>query len=148
MKLIKTVFLAALAMGGLLACASVRAQDSTNMPAATPSTNAPPHHMMGRGMSMERVAQALNLTDDQKAEVAPILDDQRKKMHDIFQDNTLSRADKMAKIKQIHEDTAAQLKPILTGEQFQKWEKMSQPRQRHPMTPPPASGADNGGSAQ
>lgn len=153
MKLTKTLLLTALAVGGLLACASVRAQQSTNMPAIVPSaiapsTNAPPHHFMGRGMSIDRLAQMLNLTADQKTKVAPIIDERNTKMHDVFQDSTLSPGDRMAKMKQIRADTDAQLKPILSAEQFQKWMQMSQPRMRRQMMPPPASpGAGNGGSA-
>ncbi len=145
MKLTKTLLLTTLAIGGLLACASVRAQDSTNQPSATPSTNAPPHRMMGRGPSIDRLAQILNLTADQKAKVAPILEEQHQKTHKVFLDNTLSRDEKIAQMKEIHDATAAQLKPILTDEQFQKWEKMSQPRQHRPTTPPP--GAGNGASS-
>ena len=144
MKMTKTVLLTTLAIGGLLACASARAQESTNMPEAA-STNAAPHHPMFRGPSIQRMALILNLTPDQKTKVEPIMDERDQKMRDIFQDNTLSRDDRMAKIQQIRSDTDTQLKPILTDEQFQKWQQMSQPRHRRMMMQPP--GVTNGATA-
>jgi hypothetical protein len=77
-KLTKTVFLTTLAVGGLFACASVRAQNSTtNTSASTPeaaNTNTAPR--MIRNGHMDRLIQALNLTSDQKAQVVPILQSQ------------------------------------------------------------------------
>ena len=148
MKSTKSLLLATLAIGGLLACASVRAQDSTNTSATATSTNAVPHHMMMRGPGIERIAQVLNLTPDQKAKVQPILDDQRQKMHDVFMEGrngTITHDEQMAKMKEIHDATAAQLKSILTDEQFQKWQSMSQPRHRPMMMAPP--GVTNGAAA-
>ena len=140
MKSNKTILLTVLAVGGMLACVSVRAQENTNTPAVAPSTNAAPHHpMMMRGPSMDRLAQMLNLTPDQKAKVEPVIDQRNEKMRAVFQDQTLSRDDKMAKIKQIRSDTDTQMKAILNDDQFAQWQKLTQPRQRRPMTPPPAA---------
>lgn len=147
MKLIKTLFLTTLTIGSLLACASVQAQDSTNAPTAAPSTNAPPRHMIPRGPSIEHLAQILNLTADQKAKVEPIMNDQFQKMHQVFMDyrsGALTRDQRMAKMAELHEATTAQLKSILTDEQFQKWEKLTQPH-RPPMMAPP--GLTNGAAA-
>lgn len=146
MKLIKTVFLTTLAVGGLLACVSAPAQDSTNMPAAS-FTNAPPRHMTPRGPSIGYLVRALNLTDEQKAKVQPIMDEQFQKMQQLredFQDGTVTRDQIMAKREEIREATTAQLKSVLTDQQFQKWEMMSQHR-RPPMMRPP--GVTNGAAA-
>jgi Spy/CpxP family protein refolding chaperone len=148
MKLTKTILLA-LALGGLLACVSVRAQDSTNAAAGAASTNAVPHHPMMRGPSIDRLAQMLNLTADQKAKVQPIMDDNREKMRQLFMDvhnGTVAREDARAKAKEIHDATAAQMKTVLTAEQFQKWQSMSQMR-RPPMQTPPAATNNAAGSA-
>jgi Spy/CpxP family protein refolding chaperone len=139
MKLSKTLFLAALTAASLFAAGSAFGQDTTNAPAAGAPTNAPPRGMRGR---MD-IGKMLNLTDDQKAKVQPILDAQRAKMNAVRQDTSLSQDDMRAKMKQIRDDTTAQLKPILTPEQFQKWQTM-QTRMRR-MSPPggnaPAPGA-------
>ena len=131
MKLSKTMFLAALTAASLFAAGMAFGQDTTtNAPASGASTNAPPRAPRGR---MD-IGKALNLTDDQKAKVQPILDAQRAKMNAVRQDTSLSQDDMRAKMKQIRDDTTAQLKPILTPEQFQKWQTM-QTRMRR-MSPP------------
>jgi protein CpxP len=140
MKLSKTMFLAALTAAGLFAAGPAFAQDAaTNAPAAGASTNAPPRGTRGR---MD-IAKMLDLTDDQKAKVQPIMDAQREKMRAVMQDDSLSQDDKRTKMKAIRDDTTAQLKPILTPEQLQKWQA-AQTRMRR-MSPPggnaPAPGA-------
>jgi len=133
MKLRKTMFLTALAAAGLFAVGSASAQDAaTNAPAAGAITNAAPHSMR-RGPD---IAKLLNLTDDQKAQVMPIMDAQRKKMSALYNDDSLSTDDKRAKIKAIRYETNAQLKTILTADQYAKWQQ-SQARMRR-MSPPAA----------
>jgi Spy/CpxP family protein refolding chaperone len=140
MKSIKLPCFAALVTAGLCACnLPLFAQDSTN----TPPAGAPPagehHHMGGRPMTADQIAEQLKLTDDQKAKVTPIIEAQNKKMSDLHADQDLSGEDRMAKMKTIHEDTAAQLKTILTADQFAQWQKMG-PGMRGPH------GHRNGGS--
>lgn len=132
MKLRKTTFLTALTAASLFAAAPAFGQNATtNAPAAGAPTKAP------RGGRMD-IAKMLNLTDDQKAKVQPILDAQRDKARAIMQDDSLSQDDKRAKMKQIRDDTTAQLKPILTADQFATWQKM-QTRMRR-MSPPAGGG--------
>jgi periplasmic protein CpxP/Spy len=139
MKLTKATLLAALTAAGLLACGQAFAQDTTpNTPPAGTSTNAAPR--MGRAFNMDRLVKALNLTDDQKPKVQPILDSWHTQTMAVFTDSTLSRDDKRAKVKTIHDDTTAKLQPILTADQLATWNKISQPRQRRQPAPaaPPA----------
>jgi Spy/CpxP family protein refolding chaperone len=153
MKLTKTFVFTALAAGSMIACGSAFAQDATNAPAPAPeiSTNYPPArpHPMYRGASIERLAQMLNLTDDQKAQVEPILTAERQKMRDLRNDTSLTTDEKRSKMKEIRDDTTAQLQPILTPDQFAKWQSMTHPPRRpmsHPMIP--ASTNTPAGSAQ
>lgn len=142
----KTVFFAALAAGGLLACASAFAQESTNKPASAWSTNAPPHRAI-RGPDIDRLAQILDLTADQKAKVQPIMDEQWQKIHDLFQQvraGTIAPGQRMAKINEIRNATDAQMKSVLTAEQYQKWQGLSQPRPRMMRPMPPVSAPTNG----
>jgi periplasmic protein CpxP/Spy len=135
------MFLTALAIGGLLACGPLRAQQTPPAPpAGGPSTNAPAH-ALPRGGGIDRLAQALNLTDDQKTQVENLLNTQRQKMTDIRQDDTLSPDDKRAKIKALHDDMNTQMKNILNADQYQKWMSM-QTRTRR-MSPPPAPAGTN-----
>lgn len=128
MKLNKTLMLAAIAVGGLLAGIPVQAQDASNQPAATP----PP--MRRPAMNADGLAKQLDLTDDQKTKVKPVLDDMQKQQADLRNDTSLSRADQMTKRKEIRDAASAKLKEILTPEQYAKWEKMG-PGNRRPGAP-------------
>src|SRR5271170_5654743 len=145
MKSTKTMLIAALAVGALLACSSaLRADDTTNAPPSTPPPGAPPgdnHGTWTRGRP--DFVKALNLTDDQKPKFKTIMDAQMQQMREVRDDDSLSQDDKRAKMKSIHEATATQMQALLTPDQFAKWQKMSQHRPRHPMqdgdNPPPAN---------
>lgn len=118
----KISLMAAAAALAMSMCGTAGAQNATNVP---PSMVQPP---MPRAPSMP-VDRYLNLTDDQVAKVNPILIAQQRQIMAVIQNSTLSRDDKMAKIRTIHDDTSAQLQKLLTSEQFKKW----QAGQRFPM---------------
>ena len=151
------VLIAALAVGSVLVLSpALRADDATNTPPATPPAGGPPPEgpgpgMRGRGPNFDMVAQRLNLTDDQKPKVKAILDDQRQQTRDLWQNQDLSREDRMAQMKTIHEATDAKLKAVLTADQFMQWQqmraRMGGPRNGPPGGPPPGSPPpDNGGT--
>ena len=73
---------------------------------------------------LEHLSQELNLTDDQKSKVKPILEEQSKQMQDLRQSTSTSEPDRRAKMKQIHENTLSQLRPILTSDQQKKLDEM------------------------
>ena len=85
-------------------------------------------HGRGEGMSpdtqLQHMSEALNLTDDQKTKIKPILEDQSKQMQQLRGDTSLSQQDRRAKMQQIHESTMSQIKPILTSDQQKKLESM------------------------
>jgi Spy/CpxP family protein refolding chaperone len=143
MKLNQTLFLAGIAAAGLLGT-NLPAQDaSTNAPSDT-STNAFRARMAPHGPP--GVDTMLNLTDDQKTKVDPILADERQKTSAVMQDATLSPEDKRAKIAEIRKNTTAQLQPILTAEQFQKWQRMRAFLRRPAVVlPPPGPGTPGAG---
>ncbi|HEX3625427.1 MAG TPA: hypothetical protein VH280_08380 [Verrucomicrobiae bacterium] len=140
MKVIKAFVFTVLAAGSMIACGSALAQDSTGATAPTPSTNAPPMHGHGhammKGMTADRLAQVLNLTDDQKAQVQPILKAQAQQMRDVHKDTSLSADERKAKIKEIMKDTTTQLQAILTPEQMTKWHNLVHPHKSAPKTTP------------
>lgn len=145
MKTSKTFLLLALAAAAL-AAEPARAQNTaTNAPAGGAVTNAAPRARF-QGSTVDRLAVMLNLTDAQKGQMRPILDAQRQQIGAIYRDMSLSRDDKRAKIRAIHEATAKQLQAFLTPEQYQKWQTLSQPRMRRVM-PPPASANTNAPAA-
>jgi Spy/CpxP family protein refolding chaperone len=124
MRASKSLIVATLVAGSLLAGgAALQAQNSTNPPPAA-----------ARGMrgapNIDQIATALKLDDATKAKVKTILDDQQKKINEMRADTTLATADRRAKMQAIRDETAAKMKAVLTADQFDQWQKMSQPRLR------------------
>jgi periplasmic protein CpxP/Spy len=84
----------------------------------------------GRGMMMspdamlDHLSTELNLTDDQKTKIKPILEEQSKQMQQLRQDSSSPREERRAKMKQIHESTMTQVRPILNADQQKKLEEM------------------------
>jgi len=140
MKANKTMLIAALAVGSLLVWSPALRADGTNIPPSTPPAGAPPAGQRPPGMRGGANLDQLNLTADQKPKVQAIIEAQRQKMRDLREDTSLTPEDRRAKIRAIHDDTATQMKAVLTPEQFDKWQKMSPPGglRDHRMGPPPA----------
>ena len=140
MKANKTMLIAALAVGSLLVWSPALRADDTNKPSSTPPAGAPPAGQPSRA-GFERMAEQLNLTADQKPKVQSIMDTQRQKMLDLRNDTTLSQDARQAKRKVVVEETAQQMKAVLTLEQFDKWQKTSPmgPHRIHPGGPPPGN---------
>ena len=163
MKVTKMTLITALAAGSLLALSpALRADDATNTPPAGPPAGGPPPGdrgpgMRGRGPDFNMIAERLKLTDDQKPKVKAILDDQMQQMRDLWQNQDLSREDRMAKMRAIREAADTKLKAVLTDEQFKQYQEMRPmrggPRNGPPGGPPPGAPppgapppANNGGN--
>ncbi len=144
MKLHKTLTLAALVAGSLLAAdLTVRAQESTNTPSATSQPpGAPEKKGNARGrMSFDIVSNQLQLSEDQKPKVRPILQDMAKQLAALRGDTSLTQADRRAKTAEIRNDATAKLKEILTPEQLAQWQKLAPARRTLKTdTTPPAAG--------
>jgi periplasmic protein CpxP/Spy len=91
----------------------------------------------GRNARLQRIADELKLTDEQKAKLKPIFAEQRQeRMTELRGKKDVSREDRRAKAKEMREDLSAKLKPILTPEQFEKWNKgRAAGAQRRPNQP-------------
>jgi periplasmic protein CpxP/Spy len=95
-------------------------------------------------MRLQRMSRILNLTDQQKAQIRPILENEGKQMRAIFQNSSLSREDRRSAFTKLRQKTMRQVRPILNKDQLPKLkEAMAPPRRfRHgrPMTGPPPNG--------
>lgn len=140
MKMNKSIWLAALVAGSLFAGASALQAQDTNS-ATPPASDAPKPIRARPGFDM--IAKQLNLTDDQKPKVKPIIDDMMAKIRDVRTDQSLSPDDRRAKMKEIRDAAGTKLKEVLTPEQYDKWTKMGPRGGRPPgSTPrPPAAPA-------
>ena len=74
-----------------------------------------PHHMMGN--PLEHLSKDLNLTDDQKTKVQPIIDQTKPQIAAIHKEA-------MEKMHALLESAGAQIRPLLTPEQQQKFDAM------------------------
>lgn len=74
-----------------------------------------PHQMMEN--PLEHLSKELNLTDDQKAKVQPIIDQTKPQLAAIHKEA-------MEKMHALMESTGAQIRPLLTPEQQQKYDAM------------------------
>ncbi|MHB8521193.1 MAG: hypothetical protein ACYDH9_10595 [Limisphaerales bacterium] len=86
---------------------------------------------------MKKLAADLDLTQEQQDKLKPVFQERNKKQRELRQDTSLSAEDRRAKAKTIRDDTAKQVKAILTPEQWEKYQKLQQPnRQRRRPQPP------------
>ena len=103
---------------------------STGQTATAPQTPPQGHEAMGSTVSpdahLQMLSQKLNLTEDQKAKLKPILDDQAQQLKSLRDDSSLTPEQKIAKKKAIHETTHDQINSVLTPEQQDKFKQMKQ----------------------
>ena len=69
------------------------------------------------GERLKWLSQQLNLTEDQKKQLRPILADEFRQMRAVGEDTSLTQGHKREKMKQIHEASRPQIQTILTFEQ-------------------------------
>jgi Spy/CpxP family protein refolding chaperone len=74
---------------------------------------------------LEGAIRDLSLTEEQKEKLKPLYQEQMEKLRDLHQNNSLSMAEKLEKVKALNKDIAPQLKQVLDAEQFAKWQKQT-----------------------
>src|SRR5258708_205912 len=79
---------------------------------------------------VQRIVDQLNLTPDQKAKADPFLEEEAKKIRALRNDNSLSDEDRKKKTAEIRKGTVAQLKPILTEDQWKQFQQLREERQK------------------
>ena len=122
--------LCSIALTGLLGLGMTAfAQDQSTAPATPPPMHGPRHQGMNPDNQLAHLTKALNLTSDQQTQIKPILEDQQTQMMQIHQDTSLSRDDKMAKAKSVHQDTTTKVEAVLNDQQKSKYEAMQQKMQ-------------------
>ncbi len=92
--------------------------------------------MMGQGhgrrnmveMRLQRMSRILNLTDEQKAKIRPILQNESEQMRTIFRNSSLSREDRRSEFKKLRKKTTDKIRPLLT--------KAQRPKLQEAMAPP------------
>jgi protein CpxP len=80
-----------------------------------------------------RMTKRYNLSADQQVQIKPIVADQQQKMMALRGDSSMSRDDKMAKMKSIHEDSNTKIQAILNDTQKQQFAQDQQKMQERMM---------------
>lgn len=78
--------------------------------------------------TVQMLAKRLNLTDDQKQKLLPVLTGQQEQMRSIVSDSSLSQADRREKIKALRQESDTRINSILNDEQKQKYAQLKQER--------------------
>jgi Spy/CpxP family protein refolding chaperone len=100
-----------------------------------PAPNDDAHHRMGQGKGhgheamsaddhLQMLSQKLNLTDDQKAKIKPIIEQHLQERQTIMKDQSLSREDKHSKMKASADSAHAQIEALLTDDQKKQFVEM------------------------
>lgn len=69
---------------------------------------------------LQKLATELNLTDDQKTQLKPVLQGEYKQLKAVHDDSSLSPDQKQSKMTEIHDGAKSQINSILTPEQQKK----------------------------
>ena len=91
------------------------------------------HHgpgQMGPEQELGWLSDKLKLTDDQKAKIKPILEDEHKQLSALREDTSLAREEMHAKFKQFRTNAYDQINPILTEQQQATLKQLQQQREQ------------------
>jgi periplasmic protein CpxP/Spy len=74
--------------------------------------------------ALTRISTELNLSEDQKGKIKPILENELSQLVGLRNDTAMSADVKQTKAKAIHDTANTQISAVLTPEQQQKWDAM------------------------
>jgi protein CpxP len=149
MKLIFKLSLASLLLG--LSMASLLHADAPSAPLQSgpsiqPEPSAPPApgetpprpRMMNPQRMLQKLSEQVNLTDDQKAKILPLLQAQADQLKALHDDTSLADDEKHEKMRDIVQSTRKQIGDLLTPEQKEKLKSLHGGAHDHDNPPPPA----------
>jgi len=83
-------------------------------------------HRMTPDEELQRLDKSLKLTDDQKSQIKPILEDRQKQMESFHSDTSLSPEDRMGKIRSLMKESNGKIRDLLNDDQKKKFDEMQQ----------------------
>jgi periplasmic protein CpxP/Spy len=132
MNIIKQTMITLAAVAGTLTLQPLARADATNTP-APPATGDRTGALRER---MQDAARELNLTPEQTTKLQTIVRERMEKMRALRQDTNLSSDERREKFQAGREELLAEVKKVLTPEQFEKWKArqgLLAPGGRRPM---------------
>jgi Spy/CpxP family protein refolding chaperone len=88
-------------------------------------------HRMSPDEELQRLDKALKLTDDQKKQIKPILEERQQKMESLRSDTSLSQQDRWSKMRSAREDSDTKIRGLLNDDQKKKFDEMQQHERGH-----------------
>jgi predicted transglutaminase-like cysteine proteinase len=82
---------------------------------------------------LEQMSTALQLTPQQKQQMMPIMIEDAQKMKAIKTNTSLGPMQKMSQMRQVGDEMDAKVKPILSPDQYQKFEQIRQQERQQMM---------------
>ncbi len=124
---------ATIVLGTLLTTGMAFAQSADTAPAA-PSAQVEQgkaRHQMNPDKMAKHLAKKLGLSQDQVAQIKPILADRVQQMQSLRADSSLSPQDRRAKFQAIQQDSKSKIEAVLNDQQKQQFEQMMAERAAH-----------------
>jgi Spy/CpxP family protein refolding chaperone len=103
--------------------AASQAKDDASQALADPETKSKVQ------AKLQELSSELNLTDDQKTQLKPVLQGEYKQLKAVHDDSSLSADQKQSKMTEIHDGAKSQINSILTPEQQKKLADMKESHQ-------------------
>ena len=118
-----------------VALAQTPDQSQASSAAQTTQTTAGQEHKTANPDRMAaHLGKKLNLSNDQVAQIKPLLEDRAQQMQALRADTTLSQQDRRTKAHQIMQDSNTKIESLLNDTQKQQFEQMMQERREHHKT--------------
>lgn len=108
-------------------------QAAPGQPGAT--SEAAPTHPQAQAQAGED--NPLNLTDEQKTRLRPILAEENQQLETLRNDTSMTQEQKMSKANDIRQTASPKIKAILTPEQLQKLADLQKTKQQQNQSAPP-----------
>jgi len=121
-RILVAALASAMALGGTMLIA--QAQDQQAAP--QPSEKGHARRQFDPQQRVNILAKRLNLNDDQKQKLQGIFADSQQQMQGVRQDSSLSRQDKMEKMKSLRAQAEDKINGILNDDQKQKYAQMKE----------------------
>jgi protein CpxP len=87
---------------------------------------------------VKHLGKKLGLSQDQVAQLGPILADRQQQMQALRADTTMSQTDRRAKFRSIRDDSKGKIEAVLNDQQKQQFEQMMASRRSHQKSAPQA----------
>jgi hypothetical protein len=102
------------------------AQENAPQPPQQDQSGAPgPGPMrMDPDRQLQRLTRELGLSADQQSQIKPVLVERQQKMEQLFQEQTMARPDRHARMQAVRQDTQSRIEAVLNDQQKQKFEAM------------------------